>query len=116
MRKRVLDTNVLIEHWRHCGGHTGGDKTAADAIQWAKELIDRFDAGAVVTPVCVEFLAGVTSSRELELARAYLSQFRVIDQARIPAQDWEEARRLAERVPRDGKPRQLAGLPHPRHR
>lgn len=60
-----------------------------------------------MTPVVVEFLAGVQSAGELALARAFLAQFTVIDSGRILPEDWEETERLAARVPRDGKPRHL---------
>jgi predicted nucleic acid-binding protein len=62
---------------------------------------------ATVSPVIIEFLAGTTSANELMLARAYLDVFVVIDHQQTPPQDWQEAQRLAQRVPRDGRRRQL---------
>ncbi len=62
---------------------------------------------AIVTPVVVEFVAGARKSRELELFRAFLACFDVIDRGQILPADWQAARRVAERIPRDGKPRQL---------
>ena len=84
-------------------------KSAAeeDVRGWAKELIRLEDTDAIVTPVVVEFLAGVRSSHELKLTRVFLSAFRVIDGRKILDVDWSEAERLASRVPRDGKPRDL---------
>jgi hypothetical protein len=63
--------------------------------------------GSIVTPAYIEFVAGTTSAHELRLARAYLAEFEIVDKGRILDQDWIEARRYAERVPRNGKPRQL---------
>jgi predicted nucleic acid-binding protein len=53
------------------------------------------------------FIAGIQSSSEMELARSYLAEFEIVDEGRILEEDWEHAKRLAARVPRDGKPRQL---------
>lgn len=55
----------------------------------------------------VEFIAGVTNSVELALTRAFLEQFKVIDAGKISVEDWEETRRLAQRVPPTSKRRQL---------
>jgi len=55
----------------------------------------------------IEMVGGITSRRELELTKAFLGVFTCIDQKRIPASDWQEAIRLAQRVPRDRRPRQL---------
>lgn len=66
-----------------------------------------YDTDAIVTPIRIEFVAGTRTAHELRLARAYLANFRAIDGGRILAEDWIEAHRIAERVPRDGKPRQL---------
>ncbi len=52
-------------------------------------------------------VAGATNRQELRLTQAFLEEFRCIDSGRIPQQDWTEAVRLAQRVPRDGSPRQL---------
>ena len=60
-----------------------------------------------MTPVYIEFVAGARTAVELELSRAYLAGLEIVDAGRILKEDWEKARQLAERVPRDGKPRQL---------
>ena len=70
-------------------------------------MIENRKSHLIAMPVVVEFLAGIQSSHELDLARAYLEEFDVIDKGDIPKGDWEEARRLAQRVPPDGSPRQL---------
>jgi len=62
---------------------------------------------ATVTPVLLEFLCGVVDKRDMILARAFLKQFKAIDDRRILKPDWQEARRLAERVPANGRPRDL---------
>ena len=60
-----------------------------------------------MTPVYIEFIAGARSAVELELSRAYLAGLEVVDAGRILKEDWEKARKLAERIPRNGKLRQL---------
>ena len=109
MARRVLDTNVLINFWRD----SVGDRrlraiTRVDSRKWGRKLLDLHDGDAVtVTPVIIEFLCGVQSSHELTLAQAFLSSFKIADEGEIPPKDWEESQRLAQRVPRDGKARQL---------
>jgi predicted nucleic acid-binding protein len=107
MARRLLDTNWLINHWRDClkGGLV--NKTGADVSGWARKLIVSRKTGWIATPVAIEFLAGVRSSYELKLAQAYLGEFVLIDKGNIPKADWDETRRLAQRVPRDGKARHL---------
>jgi predicted nucleic acid-binding protein len=108
MRKRILDTSVLIHYWRTHIKEQGLERaTPADAEQWAQDLAKLHRANAIATPVVIEFLAGTKNSHELPLARACLAQFHVADAGDVRAADWGESRRLAERVPRDGKPRQL---------
>jgi predicted nucleic acid-binding protein len=107
MEKEVLDTSVLIRHWRRCRAAMRGPVTPAVVRGWAESLIRQRKTDAIVTPVYVEMLAGATSAEELRLTRAFLEKFRRIDGGRIPEGDWAEAIRLAQRVPRDAKPRQL---------
>ena len=99
MARRVLDTTYLVQHWRKRKRTPLSDVRADEAEAWAKELIGLQNAD--------EFVAGVRSAHELVLARAYLAPFRVIDGGSISDDDWKRARQYAERVPRDGKPRQL---------
>jgi len=103
----LLDTSVLIAHWRKCEGDAPAAPRPDDARRWAKELIKTYGTDVVATPVVVEFLAGVRKRDELMLARAYLEDLRTIDGGNVSAEDWAAARRYAERVPQDGKPRQL---------
>ena len=107
MARKIFDTSALIRHWHDCGGASPSGKTPADAAKWAQDLITIHDTDAIVTPVFVEFIAGVTNSVELTLTRAYLEQFKVIDAGKITVEDWEETRRLAQRIPPTSKRRQL---------
>jgi predicted nucleic acid-binding protein len=61
----------------------------------------------IVSPVLIEFLAGALTSNELDLYRAYLAPFEVLDRGNIPRQDWEEAKRLAQWIKKDGRKRRL---------
>jgi predicted nucleic acid-binding protein len=74
---------------------------------WARKLIELYESDAIVTPVYVEMIAGVSNQRELQLTVTFLKEFRCIDEKRIPKQDWHEAIRLAQRIPRTGSSRQL---------
>jgi predicted nucleic acid-binding protein len=107
MAGRILDTSILIRHWRTKAIGTLSNWNTEDATEWAGELIELRRADAIVSPVYVEFVAGVRSSHELQLARAYLARFRVVHAWNVLAADWTLARQFAERVPKDGKPRQL---------
>jgi predicted nucleic acid-binding protein len=105
MKRRVLDTSVLLRWWNWCRSRKRRPPTPALATRWARELIAIQEADAIVTPVILEVLAGTTSQRELQLMRAFLQPFKCLDHELIPAGDWREARRIAQRVPRNGKPR-----------
>jgi predicted nucleic acid-binding protein len=103
MRKRVLDTNKLIRHWKQY--RPAGEKTELGAENWAKKLIVFERTDAIVTPVELEMLGGDLSARDRRLTRAYLKPFKVIDRGRVIKEDWDEARRLVERIPRGPAPR-----------
>jgi len=107
MARLLLDTSALISNWRFCSGGSLQRKTEQQARAWADRLAQLYETRDVVTPVVIEFLAGVRSNHELVLARAYLSGFHVVDEGRILQSDWARAQQIAERVPRDGKPRQM---------
>lgn len=107
MTKRLLDTSVLIAHWRRCAAGSLLSKSEDDARRWARTLVELHQTGLIATPVVVEFLAGTRSGHELKLARAYLGELEVVDEGRVSEKDWETATRYAERVLRDGKPGQL---------
>jgi predicted nucleic acid-binding protein len=107
MEKRILDTSMLLRQWHRCRQRPLIEYTPADARAWADQLIGIHRTNAIVTPVYVKMVAGVTSEHELRLTRAYLQPFRCVDGGHIPKEDWEEAIRLAQRVPSHAKPRQL---------
>lgn len=107
MKRRVLDTNVLIRYWRRFSGGSLVQKTPEDAAGWARRVIELFDTNAIVTPVYLEMVAGTSDQHELQLTLAFLSQFERVDGGDITRADWDEALRLARRVPRNRKPRHL---------
>src|SRR5947209_1207716 len=104
---KIFDTSMLIWGWRTFRGRSQGPVDAGDAEERARRLIDFHQADAIVTPARIEFVAGARDSQELKVFRAYLATFHNIDGGRILAEDWSEALRLAEWIPRDGRPRQL---------
>ena len=106
-RRLILDTNVLIRHWNRSRPKQLDQATTEDAVAWAQKLIQVTRTKATVTPVAVEFVCGVLGRHEMELARAFLSQFVLADDGHITEEDWAHARRLAERVPHETRSRQL---------
>ncbi|MGO8902431.1 MAG: hypothetical protein ACLQU5_29400 [Isosphaeraceae bacterium] len=78
-----------------------------EAESWALRLIEIERSDAIVTPVLIEFLRGIGDKREMILARAFLKPFKAIDDRRTLKRDWQEALRLAERVPANRRPRDL---------
>jgi predicted nucleic acid-binding protein len=107
MRQKVLDTSVLLTHWRNRCGNSLERITRKDAEKFARELIALRRSDCIVTPVFLEMVCGTRSKHELDVTHAYLDQFKILDKGKVLPQDWEEARRIGERVPRDGKRRQL---------
>jgi predicted nucleic acid-binding protein len=107
VKRTVLDTSVLIRHWHRSVTRPLERLSIDDARKWARELIAIEETDAIVTPVVIEVVCGVRSAQELRLARAYLDEFRILDGGEVTVADWTEARRLAERIPRDARPRQL---------
>ena len=106
MRRRLLDTQRLIAHWkRRREGRPEATIRVEEAKKWAQELIAFRKTDAIATPVRVEFLAGVHNPDDLLLARAYLADFRVVDDGMTTAETWEEAERLASWA--RGAPRKL---------
>ena len=107
-RRRYLDTNRLIAHWRRCRKQPITEYSPADATVWARLLIRDDGTDAILTPVAIEFLCGTMNPHEPDLTRAFLDQFQIIEKGEILAEDWEQAKRFAAWVPRDAKPRDLA--------
>jgi len=60
-----------------------------------------------LTPIYIEFMAGAKSAKDIRLFRSYLSEFVILDDGKVFKTDWDVALQIAERVPPDGKPRQL---------
>ena len=107
MRKRLLDSCVLISHWRR-RSRGGLSTTSADDVRsWANELIALHDSNAIATPVVIEFLAGFTAKHDMDLGRLFAAQFVAIDGGDISEEEWKQTRQFAERVPRSKRPRQL---------
>jgi predicted nucleic acid-binding protein len=107
MSRLLLDTSVLISNWHRLSGGQIAGKTGSDARDWANDVVAFYNTSMVATPVIIEFSAGTRTGDELSLARAYLERFEAIDHGMILREDWDRARRIAERIPRDGKRRQL---------
>ncbi|MEX0717327.1 MAG: PIN domain-containing protein [Planctomycetaceae bacterium] len=105
MPGRVLDTSVLINHWRRSRTSWPNARETRD---WALRLVDVRQTNLIFSPVYLEFNCGVQSAEELALAEAFLSVFEVKDGWDVRSDDLQEAARLARRVPRDGKRRQFA--------
>ncbi|HVX61524.1 MAG TPA: PIN domain-containing protein [Pirellulales bacterium] len=104
MARRILDTSILIRHWQR---HFKTLSSIENATRLANDLVAIHDTKAIVTPVYIEFVAGTRTALDLEYSRAYLARLEIVDGGRILKEDWEKARQIAERVPRNGKPRQL---------
>jgi len=108
MARRVLDANILINHWRRTfGGVIGNQISERQAVQCARQLIDEQRSSAILSPIYIEYLCGPQSAREVRNARAYLEEFEVLDEGRVLPQDWGESKRIAARILRDRAPRQM---------
>src|SRR5262249_40202439 len=107
MTQQILDTSVLIRQWRRREGLATRPLTKTAVLGWAKELVKSYGTQRILTPVKLEFICGVRNKTELQLAVAFLNAFEVADHGNILAVDWQDAARIARRVPRSGRPRQL---------
>ena len=103
----ILDTSVLVAFWRKCRAGLRRELTTAVAQSWARNLMRLYENPAIVTPVSVEFLAGVCDGRELRATQAFLNEIPCADAGSIPKRDWQEAIRVAQRIPRKPHPRQM---------
>jgi predicted nucleic acid-binding protein len=101
---RILDTNVLINHFRRLDKK---QRTAPNLKAHAQTLIEFWGTNFIVSPVLIEFLAGARTSEELKLFKAYLEPFDVLDKGDIPRQDWDEAKRLAQWIRKTDRRRKL---------
>ena len=93
----ILDTNILIYHWRTRYVRPQKKHRAKDARQWAKELIKLQGTDAITTPVYIEMVCGALTDHEARLTQAFLEPFRCVDTKEIPNEDWQNAVRLAAR-------------------
>jgi predicted nucleic acid-binding protein len=108
MPRLILDTSVLIRHWHNSRAGRPLEQIAEDEVpSWARLLIDLENTNATLTPILIEFLCGIGDRTEMRLARIYLEPFAAIDKGKVLVSDWKEARRMAERVPPNRRPRGL---------
>ena len=105
MKRRVLDTNVLIALWKGPVDGIARVTSSATAERGAREWLARSPGDGIVTPVRLEFLGGTRDRDELLQALRFLGGFEVFDEGHITAADWEEAERLVKRVPFSGRTR-----------
>lgn len=105
MARLCLDTQILILDFNRHKPLTG--KSEKDAQEWARSLIDQYQAPWSVSPVEVEFLCGISNEHERRLREAYFAQFQIADGHSTTPVDWQEARRIAKHAGHEPKPRDL---------
>ena len=99
MPKAILDTNVLISHWRKQRSKLSGRPVKKeDCAAWARELIDFRRSGAIVEPVYIEFICWARTKDELELLEEFLRYFDRVDRGRVLPEDWERAKDYARKL------------------
>ncbi len=101
----IFDTNKLIRQWKRSRRRPLDEYTREDAKAWAEELIRIYRTNLILTPVYLEFVGGVVERHEMELTRAFLNVFVILDEGRIRPEDWSKARQLAERIAPGSRPR-----------
>ena len=99
MGGKIFDTNKLIKQWKQLRKKPFIEYDTSDVESWAGKLIGIHQTNLFVTSVYLESVCGATDRREMELAKAYLNVFLVLDEGDIRSEDWSKARQLAERVP-----------------
>jgi predicted nucleic acid-binding protein len=107
MAKAVLDTSVLIRGWQVQRGKSKARLSASLVSTWAEEVVRLYGSDAIVSVTWLEMVGGVTTQQHLPLTEAYLNRFQTIDDGGISKGDWQEALRLARRIPRAAEPRDL---------
>jgi predicted nucleic acid-binding protein len=108
MARRILDTSILVSFWRRQIKKRSLDSISSQEVEkWVEDLQKNYSSKIIVTPVKVEFLAGARTKRELDLFRLFIDNFQLLDDQQTARQDWEQTLQSAERIPDDGKPRQL---------
>jgi predicted nucleic acid-binding protein len=105
MRNRAIDTNILIEIWH--GRWPDGKPVRSDesATVEPRKWLRKYPHDGILSPTRLEFLGGTRSKDDLKLADIFLSEFPLFDDGAVLTEDWEEAERLARRVPRSGRSR-----------
>ena len=105
MKRRVLDTNVLIDIWH--GRWPGGKPVRSEesAVAEARKWLKKYPNDGILTPIRLEFIGGTRDKDELRLADLFLGEFELLDGGTILAEDWTEAERIARRIGRKGRPR-----------
>ena len=103
MPKRILDTNRLIDQFHSLRPYA--TKKAKDASSCADELIDLYETNAIVSPIEIEFIAGVVDRHEMDLTIAFLERFQIVDKRQVMPEDWLEARRIAKHIGPDANRR-----------
>jgi hypothetical protein len=99
---------VLIRWWHQCRrGRPHANIQPDEVARWGKALAEFYKTDAIATPVFIEMIAGTMDGRELSLTRTYLDCFHCVDERQVPPADWKKAIRLASRVPRKARPRDL---------
>ncbi|WP_145281385.1 PIN domain-containing protein [Pirellulimonas nuda] len=100
---RILDTSVLIQFWATKRPSPGYCPTQKEAAEWAADLIQTHGTRSLVTPVCIEMLAGCTNSDSLLATRAFLAAFEVVDDGSLSKETVVLATSIAERIPHGGR-------------
>lgn len=99
MSRIILDSSILISFWRQSRPRDLTRCTASDAEEWASRLIKIHQTNAIVTPVYLEVVGGVIHGHEMELTKAFLNCFKILDEGRLVEEDLTLARQFAERIP-----------------
>ena len=106
--RRVIDTNILINHWRRMSQNANWDQVTRVTVHvWADRLIKMESSNLILTPIGIEFLCGFTYHLEMQFAKDFLLKFQFADGGEIRSEDWSNALSLAERIPQNQKRRQL---------
>ena len=105
MKKRVLDTCILIDIWHGQSAskiRVRSDETArAAARSWLKLRPN----DAILTPIQLEFIGGTRDKDELRLADIFLAEFELLDEGIVLVEDWREAERRARWIRAKGRTR-----------
>jgi hypothetical protein len=78
MPKRLLDSNVLINHYR--AYPRGRARTPETMRKWAEALVGLRGTRFIATPVYIEVVGGAQSPLDLRMVQAFLTAFHIIDE------------------------------------